>query len=94
MLFYMSFMTFLGIYIFLYFFFLIYINVNAIQKVQSSNDSKSATNTSTLYFKLSFLKLSKFTQLKISMLAKKYCKNLNIRLAFSPFFKIKKFTYS
>ena len=48
----------------------------------------SATDISILYFKLPFLKLSKFTQRKISMLAKKYCKNLNIRLAFSSF-KIK-----
>ena len=59
-----------------------------LESVQSSNDSKSATDTSTLYFKLPFLKLSKFTQRKISMLAKKYCKNLNIKLAFSSF-KIK-----
>ena len=59
-----------------------------LDSVQSSNDSKSATDISILYFKLPFLKLSKFTQRKISMLAKKYCKNLNIRLAFSSF-KIK-----
>ena len=59
-----------------------------LDSVQSSNDSKSATDISILYFKLPFLKLSKFTQRKISMLAKKYCKNLNIKLAFSSF-KIK-----
>ena len=53
-----------------------------LESVQSSNDSKSATDTSTLYFKLPFLKLSKFTQRKKSMLARKYCKNLNIKLAF------------
>ena len=59
-----------------------------LESFQSSNDSKSATDTSTLYFKLPFLKLSKFTQRKKSMLARKYCKNLNIKLAFS-FLKIK-----
>ena len=40
--------------------------------VHSSNNSKSATDTST-YFKLPFLKLSNFTQRKVCMLAKKYC---------------------
>ena len=32
-----------------------------LESVQSSNDSKSATDISTLYLKLPFLKLSKFT---------------------------------
>ena len=35
-----------------------------------------------------FLKLSNFTKSKVRMLAKKYCNNLNIKLAFSSF-KIK-----
>ena len=56
-----------------------------LDSVQSFNDSKSAADTSTLYFKLPFLKFSKFAQRKIRMLAKKYCKNLNIELAFSSF---------
>ena len=56
-----------------------------IESIQSSSDSKSATNNSTLYFKLSFLKRSNFTQRKIRMLAEKYRKNLNRKLAFSSF---------
>ena len=44
-----------------------------LESVQSSNDSKSATDISTLYIKLPFLKISKFTQREINMLAKKYC---------------------
>ena len=59
-----------------------------LDNVHSSNNSKSATDTSTIYFKLPFLKLSNFTQRKVRMLAKKYCNNLNIKLAFSSF-KIK-----
>ena len=54
-----------------------------LESVQSSDDSKSAPDTSTL--KLPFFKLSNSTQRKIRMLAKKYCKNLNIKLAFSSF---------
>ena len=59
-----------------------------LDSVHTSNNSKSATDTSTIYFKLPFLKLSNFTQRKVRMLAKKYCNNLNIKLAFSSF-KIK-----
>ena len=59
-----------------------------LDNVHCSNNSKSATDTSTIYFKLPFLKLSNFTQRKVCMLAKKYCKYLNIKLAFSSF-KIK-----
>ena len=60
-----------------------------LDNVHSSNNSKPATDTSTIYFKLPFLKLSNFTQHKVRMLAKKYCNNLNIKLEFSSF-KIKK----
>ena len=55
---------------------------------QNSNTSTSTNDTSTIYFKLPFLNISNFTQHKVRMLAKKYCKNLNIKLAFSSF-KIK-----
>ena len=58
------------------------------ESVQSSNVSKSVTDTSTLYFKLPFLKISKVTQRIVGMLAKNYYKNLNIKLPFSSF-KIK-----
>ena len=56
--------------------------LNNAQTFTSTND------TSTIYFKLPFLNISNFTQRKVRMLAKKYCKNLNIKLAFSSF-KIK-----
>ena len=59
-----------------------------LDNVHSSNNSKSATDTSTIYFTLPFLKLSNFTQRKVCILPKKYCNNLNIKLAFSSF-KIK-----
>ena len=59
-----------------------------IDNVKSANNSKLATDTSTLYFKLPFLELSNFTKRKVRMLVKKYCKNLNSKLAFSSF-KIK-----
>ena len=59
-----------------------------LDNVHSSNNSKSATDTSTISFKLPFLKISNFTQCKVCMLAKKYCNNLNIKLVFSSF-KIK-----
>ena len=52
---------------------------------QNSNTSTSTNDTSTIYFKLPFLNISNFTQRKVRMLAKKYCKNLNIKLAFSSF---------
>ena len=52
---------------------------------QNSNTSASPTDTSTIYFKLPFLSISSFTQRKVRMLAKKYCKNLNIKLAFTSF---------
>ena len=61
-----------------------------IDNVKSSNNSKLATDTSTLYFKLPFLELSNFTQRKVRLLVKKYYKNLNIKLVFSSF-KIKNF---
>ena len=55
-----------------------------VDNVQNSNTSTSTTDTS-IYFKLPFLIISTFTQLKVRMLAKKYCRNLNIKLAFSCF---------
>ena len=59
-----------------------------LNNAQNSNTSTSTNDTSTIYFKLPFLNISNFTQRKVRMLAKKYCKNLNIKLAFSSF-KIK-----
>ena len=56
-----------------------------LDNVHSFNNSKLATDTSTIYFKLPFLKLSNFTQRKVRMLSKKYCNSLNIKLAFSSF---------
>ena len=56
-----------------------------LESVQSSNVSKSANDTSTLYFKLPFFNSSKVTQRIVGMLAKNYYKNLNIKLAFSSF---------
>jgi len=50
-----------------------------IDNVQRSNNSNSATDTSALYFKLPFLKLSNSTQRKIRMLAKMNCKILSIK---------------
>ena len=62
-----------------------------LDSVHSSNNSKSAIDISALCFTLPFLKLSNFTHRKVRMLAKKYCKNLNIKFVFSSF-KIKNFT--
>ena len=56
-----------------------------LDNAQNSNTSASPTDTSTIYFKLPFLYISNFTQRKVLMLAKTYCKNLNIKLAFSSF---------
>ena len=56
-----------------------------LENIHSSSNSKSATDTSIIHFKLPFLKLSNFTQRKVRMLAKKYCNNLNIKLACSSF---------
>ena len=55
---------------------------------QSSKKSASPADTSTSTFKLQFLTFSNFTQSKARMLAKKYCKNWNIKLIYSSF-KIK-----
>ena len=60
-----------------------------LNNAQNSNASASTTDTSTIYFKLPFLSISNFTQRKLGMLAEKYCKNLNITLAFSSF-KVRK----
>ena len=49
-----------------------------LENVHSSNNSKSASDTSTICFKLPFFELSSFTQSKVRMIAKKYCNNLNI----------------
>ena len=54
-----------------------------LNNAQNSNTSTSTTDTSTIYFKLPFLNISNFTQRKVRMLAKKYCRNLYIKLAFS-----------
>ena len=59
-----------------------------LDNVHSSGNSTLPTDTSTIYFKLPFLTLSNFTQSKVHMLVKKYCKSLKIKLAFSSF-KIK-----
>ena len=57
-----------------------------VDNVHSSNNSTSpTTDTSTIYFKLPFLKLSNFTQQMVRMLVKKYCKNLKIKLRYSSF---------
>ena len=50
-----------------------------LESVHSSNNSKSATDISTIYVELPFLKFSNFTQRKARILAKKYCNNLNIK---------------
>ena len=52
---------------------------------QNSNSSASPTDTSTIHFKFPFIYIYSFTQGKVRMLAKKYCKNLKIKLAFSSF---------
>ena len=54
-----------------------------LDEVHKSNNSTPAKNTSTIYFKLPFLNLSNFAQRKVRMLAKKYCKDLQITLAFT-----------
>jgi len=56
-----------------------------IDTTQTSNSSASPTDTSTTYFKLPFLSTSNSTQHKVRLLAKTYCKNLNIKLAISTF---------
>ena len=80
----------LYIYIYIY----IYILPKFLNIIKSDNTQRKSTMFLnylpfiTIYFKLPFLKLSDFTQRKVRMLAKKYCNNLNIKLAFSSF-KIK-----
>ena len=51
-------------------------------------DSKPPDGLCVLYFKIPYLVLSNFAQRKIRSMVKRYCKNLNIKLAFSSF-KIK-----
>ena len=54
-----------------------------LDSAKNSNTSTSTTDTSTIYFKLQVLNISNFTKCKVLLLAKRYCKSLNIRLAFS-----------
>ena len=42
--------------------------------------------TSIIYFKLPFLNLSNFAQLKVCILVKKYCKDLQNKLAFTSYY--------
>jgi len=65
--------------------------VKSLDNAQNPNTSASPTDTSTIYFKLPFLSMSNITQRKVRMLAKTYCKNLNIKLEFSSF-KVKNLT--
>ena len=53
-----------------------------------SVDSKPPDGPCTLYFKLPYLAFSTFMKCKLHTLAKRYCKNLEIKLVFSSF-KIK-----
>ena len=50
-----------------------------LDNAQNSNTSASPTDASTIYFKLPFLSISNFTQRKVRMLAKTYCRNLNTK---------------
>ena len=60
-----------------------------LDKVHNSNNSTPPKDTSIIYLKPPFLNLPNFAQYKVRMLAKKYCKDLQIRLAFTSF-KIEK----
>ena len=59
-----------------------------LDKVHNSNNSTPPKDTTIIYFKLPFLNLSNFSQRKVRMLVKRYCKDLQIKLSFTSF-KIK-----
>ena len=59
-----------------------------LDKVHNSNNSTPPKDTTVIYFKLPFLNLSNFSQRKVRMLVKRYCKDLQIKLSFTSF-KIK-----
>ena len=48
-------------------------------------ESKPPDALCTLYFKLPYLVLSNFAHCKMRTIAKRYCKNFNIKLVFSSF---------
>ena len=64
--------------------------INRVVKAYLDNNGNSAPSddNNNLYFKLPCLPLSNFAQGKVRTLVKRYCSNLNIKLAFSSF-KIK-----
>ena len=51
--------------------------------VHNSNTSTPQKDTYIIYFSLPFLNLSNFAQHKVCMLVKRYCKDLQIKLAFA-----------
>ena len=55
---------------------------------QTSYNSAPSDNNNNLYFKLPYCPLSNFAQRKVRTLVKRYCSNIDIKLAFSSF-KIK-----
>ena len=59
-----------------------------LDRVHNSNNSTPPKDTTIIYFKLPFLNLSNFSQRKVRMLVKRYCKDLQIKLSFTSF-KIK-----
>ena len=56
-----------------------------LNNAHNSNTSASPTDNSTIHFKFPFVSIFNFTQRTVRMLAKTYCKNPNIKLAFSSF---------
>ena len=64
--------------------------INRVVKSYLDNNGNYAPSddNNNLYFKLPYLPLSNFAQRKVRTLVKRYCSNLNIKLAFSSF-KIK-----
>ena len=56
-----------------------------LDKVHNSNNSTPPKDTTIIYFKLPFLNLSNFSQRKVRMLVKRYCKDLQIKLSFTSF---------
>ena len=50
-----------------------------LDKVHNSNNSTPPKDTTIIYFKLPFLNLSNFSQRKVRMLVKRYCKYLQIK---------------
>ena len=61
--------------------------INRVVKAYLDNSGNSAPSNgnNNLYFKLQYLPLSNFAQRKVCTLFKRYCNNLNIKLAVSSF---------